>query len=476
MRPFLLQIFFAVVGLSPATAARVALSSQLRGQAHSLSLRLSNLEQEVRRQSRRHAGRNGVQKVHAQWDEAEEEMLKLRRQVESTEEEARKSVEVPEDNSDEVTSVQAESEGATKGELRAVEAKLEGQQAQIDHLESLVNRLASSASLSSKAQNTSQASTPQDMSPPDMEAASQEAADNLAKEMGTDQGEGGLLTEDEVEQEDKDYHTPAPHVAASVSRDEVQPPEESAQMGEPAQPDPARLDGSNENTWQDFVDPGEDADEADGLEEEDVPVKDVLNMARGDLQPLAPAEIREVDIPRSHSQRAELESSDETHAENANDVVDAESVGNDAEKLSSSESAGLVPLDKVEEETAQVEQQDSGDASLPAFDNIDEEDTTRDTNEISMAESKEGANARSGSLENAEQLLKDDGSADAMSPAEMGHLLAGTPREIPGAVAFAAPKQQKHTRKQHSIVRPAGSPMPLFFGPPPNGVPVSAPA
>ena len=72
----------------------------------------------MRRQSRRHAGRNGVQKVHAQWDEAEEEMLKLRRQVESTEEEARKSVEVPEDNSDEVTSVQAESEGATKGDLR----------------------------------------------------------------------------------------------------------------------------------------------------------------------------------------------------------------------------------------------------------------------------------------------------------------------------------------------------------------------
>lgn len=498
MRP--LSLLFAVVGVSLATAARVALSAQLRGQAHSLRLRLSNLEEEVRRQGR-HA--NGAHHMHTQWDEAEEEMSKLRRQVESTEEEARKSLELPEKSSvDRISapsdaegamiSAPSDSQGATKGELRAVEAKLENQQAQIDHLESMVDRLVS-ASLSSEAQNSSHASAqgPGTDMVQDMESASQEASDNLAKEIATDQGQGGLLTEDEVQQEDKDYHTPAPHVnapaAAAVTADETEA--EHAELGR------------TEDTWQDFLDPGDDAEEADGLENAPVapanvatasdhgddaedadgleekavsPVKDVLNMAKGNLQPLAPAEVKELEIPVSHTQHVERTSDGQTEKdEQADEDVEAEMGDDDGGESSPSESAELVPLQKVDDEPAEIEEHSSKEAALPAFDDVDEEDTVEITKEIPMARSKGSASAKGGSLDNAEQLLKDDGSAEVLSPAAMGHVLADASMARPGAVTLAAPSRP---RKQVTMVRPAGAPVPLFFAPPPEGMQASAPA
>jgi hypothetical protein len=474
MRPLLLQVLVAVVGVSPAAAARMGLSMRLRGQAHVLQRRLSHLEEAVRRGSR-HAGR--IQhKVDQQWEEAEDEMLKLRQQVESTEKEARKSLEPLEAEGDvmEVSS----SESATKGELRAVEAKLAGQQAQLDRLESIVDRLANNAALPSKAANTSQPTQPQEPQiPPDAETASQAAADNLAKEMGTAK-EGGLLTEDEVNEEDKEYHTPAPHVAAPESMTMADEEKPSAQV------DPVRLASHAEDledTWQDFEDVGEDPEEASGLEEEQpaVPVKDVLNMANGNLQPFAPAEVREVDIHRSHSQQsAESKSSvhdAEDEADGDDSDVDVDSVAEDAEE-SSSKMPDLVPLRKVEEETAQVEEQDSNDAPLPAFDMEEQEDVEPHPKEIPLATAKKSVKARDGSLDSAEQLLRDDGSADGLSPTAMGHVLGDSSTEMPGAVALAAPQVP---RRLPDLVR---TPMamipsvPHFFGPPPKDIPVSAPA
>eukprot|EP00746_Dinoflagellata_sp_MGD_P065163 gnl/MRDRNA2_/MRDRNA2_27158_c0_seq1.p1 gnl/MRDRNA2_/MRDRNA2_27158_c0~~gnl/MRDRNA2_/MRDRNA2_27158_c0_seq1.p1 ORF type:complete len:461 (-),score=163.97 gnl/MRDRNA2_/MRDRNA2_27158_c0_seq1:57-1439(-) len=453
-------VLLAVLGVSPTTAARVGLRARLSGQAHTLRLRLSNLEKEVHAQNR-HAGTKGGQHMGSQWDEAEDEMLKLREQVESTEEEARKSVELPKKSGVDMVSAPADSEGATKGELRAVEAKLESQQSQLDHLESMVERLVS-ASLP-KAQNTSQpaVSEPSEVqpevpvtpTPQDMEAASQEASDNLAKEIATDQGQGGLLTEDEVQREDKDYHTPAPN---------VQPLEDQADMEAPGQADHGAMEGRTEDTWQDFVDPGDDAAEADGIEEEPVTnIKEVVNMAGHDLQPLAPAEVEELEVPGRHSQSAEATSFAKTEKQDVN----ADEESDEADKTGFS---GLVPLAKVEE-------QDSQESALPAFDDVDEEDTMDPENlhEIPLAKSNKAVSAKDAFFDNAEQLLKDDGSADALSPQAMGHVLADASSQLPGAVTLASPLKKK---KQLTMVRPAGSPVPLFFGPPPKGIAASAPA